>query len=133
MDCHHQILDVKPWSKLLLRERPLRVLLAADSPEDLDYPDPYVERVLLQLRETGLLDDDFAPTEEGEEVRDALSGLLDLEDGEGGDELSEMRSRAEGDVSVLERGRMLRQLSAMERDATGEEKRRIEEVRDLLD
>jgi len=123
----------KPWAPLLLREAPVEIFLNADRPEELEsYPEPYVERTLKQFRKTGLLDEDFGPTEEGKKVRNALTEVLELEGGVD-DEIAEMRGKAEEGVSVVERGRILRKLAAMEREASEEEKERISEVRELLD
>lgn len=121
------------WTTLLLREGPVEILLS-DAPEELDYPEPYVERTLLQLRDTGLLDDELKATEEGQRVREALRELLGRggEEAEDRDKIDELRARAEEGVSVIERGRILRRLSGMERAADEEERSRIEEVRELL-
>lgn len=105
-------------------------LLDAGGEVEPDYAEPYMERLRLQLREAGLLDEDLGLTDEGEKVFEALSGLVD----EGpGDELSRLERMAAGDLSVVERGRILRELSAMERTASEEELVRIREVRDSLE
>ncbi|MBS1263972.1 MAG: hypothetical protein MAG715_01167 [Methanonatronarchaeales archaeon] len=119
------------WERLLFRKGPVDILLGftRGEPGSTGYQGPYVERVTAQLQEAGLLDEALSLTEEGQRVASALATALGSDEV---DELSELRAAAKGDVSVVERGRVLRRLSAMERGADEEERRRIDEIRGLL-
>lgn len=119
---------MKPWTDLLFRRSAVEVLLNHDDPGATGYPEPYVDRVTRQLEGTGLLDDGSL-TDEGEALRDALRELLRGDR----DEIDRLRERAEDGVSVVERGSILRRLSALDRAAGDADRERIAEVRDLLD
>lgn len=116
------------WTDLLFRESAVEVFLHHDDPGATGYPEPYLDRVTRQLEEAGLLEDGDL-TEEGETLHDALRELLSGER----DEIDRLRERAEDGVSVVERGRILRRLSALERTASDADRERIAEVRNLLD
>lgn len=117
-----------PWTDLIFRGGVVEVLLNHDDPGATGYPEPYVDRVTRQLEEAGLLEDGDL-TDDGETLHDALRELLSGER----DEIDRLRERAEEGVSVVERGRILRRLSALERTASDGERQRIAEVREVLD
>lgn len=116
------------WVPLLFREDVLRVLLNIDDPGATGYPDPYVHRVTVQLQEAGLLDTDGELTERGRQVRNGVTDMMSEER----DELDDLRARAEEGVSVVERGKIIRKLSALERTADDEDRARIEDIKDVL-